>query len=492
MHIVDRIADLEVPEDDIVIFRPATHRLAMNSHMASWALLTPRQDDLLCSLARRIPPVVDGGAYRSKRELDLDLAHLVLNYLVYMPGWKPAEVVPQNDLKVVYYAITEGCNLRCPYCYASSEKALPGELTTDEALGLMNQIADMGASTVVFTGGEAMMRRDLFDIVRHARAAGLRTNIITNGTFIRKIETARTMAEIFDRVTVSVDGATAEQHEPTRGRGTFAKVIKALELLNEAGVEPVINHVVTADNAEHIAEVAALGERFRINHVRAQFHSDLGRAKFDDLSFGWHDYLKTDYFMWTSPNAKHLLGDALKSIKPCSVKANCGMGGHEIYVNSLGNVYPCKLVTGQGDLAGNVRAAALKDLFASPVLAELRESTVFDGTVHTDCSRCYIKGACGGGCRAYHMAMSGDLRKNSRRLCRILRHSQLSAVWRQLGVGPEVGDDPGAYIPFRPADGSVHPVYEDWRAEAPAAEPPAGGPPVAARRRLLPVVGVSS
>jgi hypothetical protein len=99
--------------------------------------------------------------------------------------------------------------------------------------------------------------------------------------------------------------------------------------------------------------------------------------------------------------------------------------------------------------------------------------------VHTDCERCYIKGACGGGCRAFHMARSGDLKRNSRALCRILRHSQISTIWRALGADRELIEDPGAFVPIRPFDGSVHPVYEDWRGEQ--------APP-----RLLPIVGVSA
>jgi radical SAM protein with 4Fe4S-binding SPASM domain len=491
MRIVDQIDGLTVPAD-VVIFRTATRRLAMNAHLASWALLTPRQDDLLCELARGIRPTVSKtGSYRSSRELDLDLAHLVLNYLVYTPGWEPGDITPKVSLSVVYYAITDGCNLRCPYCYDSSERKLPGELGHEDSLRLMEQIAETDASAVVFTGGEPMMRRDLFDVVRHARSLGLRTNIITNGTYVRNIEIATTMAELFNRVTVSVDGGTAERHEATRGRGTFAKVIRALELLNKAGVTPVINHVVTSENVDHLNEVAGLGERFRIRHVRVQHHSDLGRGKDDHLTFEWADYLKTDDFMWTEPNAKYLIDDSVRAVKPCAIKGNCGMGGDEIYVNSLGNVYPCKLVTGLGELAGNIRNTTLAELFQAPSMKELRDSTVYGGSVHTDCSRCYIKGACGGGCRAFHMARSGDLRKNSRQLCRILRHSQISIIWRSLGADRALIEDPGAFVPIRPADGTVHPAYEDWRTEQPRVKPTKPVGP-AGSRRLLPVVGVRS
>lgn len=493
MHIVDQIGKLRVPDDDIVLFRTATRRLAMNSRLASWAQLSPRQDALLCALAtgESTAALSDlGDSYASKRELDRDLAHLVLNFLVYMPGWKPSEVAAKAKLNVVYYAITDGCNLRCPYCYDASERRLPGELSHAESLKLMDQIAEAGAHTVVFTGGEPMMRRDLFDVVRRAREAGLKANIITNGTYIRNIEIARTMASLFGLVTVSVDGGVAERHESTRGRGTFAKVIRALTLLNEVGIAPVINHVITNENVGYIDEVAGLGERFRIKHVRVQWHSNLGRAQWDRLGWDWDDYMKSEEFMWTHPHAKHLIDDSKTAVKPCVVKGNCGMGGNEIFVSSLGNLYPCKLVRGLGDLAGNIREATVAELFATPVLTEMRESTPFGGSVHTDCRRCYIKGACGGGCRAFHMAQSGDIRKNSRQFCRMLRHSQISTIWRSLGADKAVIDDPGAFVPIR-LDGSVHPVYEDWRTDKPRAKFAELAEPVQARR-LLPIVGVSA
>lgn len=492
MHLTDQIDDLRVP-DDIVLFRSAKHRLGLNSLLASWAALTPEQDELLCALADRSNPRYGEVLARPPRELARDLAHLVLHYLVYLPDWDPQPTVPEIALKMVYYAITDGCNLRCPYCYASSEKALPGELTHEQSLKLMDEIAACGATTVIFTGGEPMLRKDLFDVVRYARSLGLRTNIITNGTLVRNIEIAQTMSEIFDFVTMSIDGGTAEQHEATRGKGTFAKTMKALELLNEVGVEPVINHVVSADNVDLLEDVAEIGAKYRVKQIRMMQHSDLGRAKDDDLQFGWRDYMKTHDFMWTHPSAKHMASDhTLAKLKPCSIKGNCGMGGNEIYINSLGNVYPCKLVTGIGELAGNVKNTSLMEIFGSPVLKEMRTSTVFGGSIHTDCERCYIRGACGGGCRAYHMARTGDISKNSRHFCRILRHTQVSMLWAAQGIGKEVLiDDPDAYVPIRPHDGSVHPVYEDWRNE-PVPDVPVSPAAPSSPRMSLPIVGVSS
>jgi radical SAM protein with 4Fe4S-binding SPASM domain len=460
--------DLVVP-DDLVYFRQGGLRLVTNPGLASWCLLGEAEAAVLTALARRAPL-----ADCRTASVERTLARLVLNWIVYLPGHVPSVRAPEPRLTTVYYAVTDGCNLRCPYCYASSEKCLPGELTTAESMDLIDQIAGMGVSYLIFTGGEPMLRKDLFDLVEHARDRGLRVNIITNATMIRTPQIARRFADLFTTVTVSIDGGTAEVHERTRGKGTFAKTANALRLLNQAGVAPMINHVVTPENVDALEKVAEFVDDLRIERVRLINHSDLGRGVTDGYDFGWSDFMRIQEFCWTNPKAGKLLPEGPKATKPCSLKGNCGMGGNEIYVDSLGDVYPCKLVTKQIHRAGNVRHKPLAELFAAPVLADMRTSTVFSGDRLADCRKCYIRGACGGGCRAYHMAETGDINRNGRHLCRILRHSMVSSLWLANGAsGADLARDQDEMLrPYLIKDDSVHPVYEDWKS---------------AGRRLLPL-----
>ncbi|GAA0687469.1 hypothetical protein GCM10010193_46770 [Kitasatospora atroaurantiaca] len=470
MKLLEQWDDLVVPED-LVYFRHDEDRLVTNPELAAWCLLNESEAGVLGSLARRVAP---DPSWADTAGLERTLAKLVLNWIVYLPGRRPVVRAPEPQLTTVYYAITDGCNLRCPYCYASSEKALPGELNTAESLDLVDQIADMGVQQMIFTGGEPMLRRDLFEVAQHARDRGLAVHMITNGTTIRKLETAQRVADIFTLVTVSVDGGTAELHERTRGKGTFARTANGLRLLNQAGVIPTINHVVTPDNVDALDRLCEFVDDLKINRVRLMYHSDLGRAATDGYDFGWTEFQRTQEFFWTHPMADKLLPEGPRASKPCSIKGNCGMGGNEIYVNSLGDVYPCKLVTEQIHKAGNIRTQRLTELFAHPLLADMRRNSVFSGDNLQDCRRCYIRGACGGGCRAYHMAETGDVHRNGRHLCRILRHSMVSSLWQANGVtGRELSTrQDEMFRPHLVRDDSVHPVYEDWK--------PAG-------RRLLPL-----
>lgn len=459
--LVASLTPSSVPQD-LVYFRDGPRNLVVNPEMGAWQLLDNTELSVLQALSRG-KPLPHGGDLRDERVL----AKLVMRRLVYLPGSKPELKQVDAPVNLVYYAITEGCNLRCPYCYASSEKKRPGEMTTEESMRLVDQAADMGAKTMVFTGGEPMMRRDLFDIASRALSLGMKCNIITNATLIRNPTIAKRVADTFSKITISVDGGTAQTHERTRGRGTFAKTVAALRMLNEIGVRPSLNHVVTEENVAELSAMAELLSDIDVAGVRLMQHTGLGRGASDNSTFGWAEYQQTHRFVWTDPRINNLLPDGPIGARSADIRINCGLGGNEIYVNSLGEVYPCKLVTGKGHKVGNVRDATLRELFGMPLLVDLRSNAVFAGDNLKDCRRCYIRGACGGGCRAYHLANTGDLKRNSRSLCRMLRHQMITSMWVGAGAGRStlLDNDAEAFRPLLVRTDEQHPVYEDWKAE---------------------------
>ncbi|MEU8269405.1 StsB family radical SAM/SPASM domain sactipeptide maturase [Sphaerisporangium sp. NPDC049002] len=454
---------IDVPED-LTYFVHDDDFMVVNPQVGGRCVLSAREFGVLSALARS-QASGEPAPLEETDETERTLAKLILSWVVYYDGRRPTVKVKEPPLRQVYYAITDGCNLRCPYCYASSEKCLPGELNTAESLHLVDEIADFGTEILVFTGGEPMLRKDLFQIVEHSNQRGLKSNIVTNATMIRKPETARRFAELFGSVTVSVDGGTAETHDRTRGAGSFAKTYRALRLLNEAGVVPKINHIVTSDNIDELEDFALFVEGLDVHSIRLMYHNNLGRGVTDEYDFGWQDHMRIQEITWTSPAAGKLSPDGPKPMSPCSVRASCGMGGNEIYINSLGDVYPCKLVTGRSHYAGNVRRQSLAETFASPVLRDMRNSSVFGGDFHSDCAKCYIKSSCGGGCRAAHMAESGDLRRNSRHQCRILRHGIATQLWLEAGVRASELTKKNVEMttPRLVVNGDIHPVFDDWK-----------------------------
>lgn len=461
---VDR---LQVPAD-LTYFKHNGCFLVINPLVGGRCVLTEEEFGTL----RTLSDPLKSGQLDLKNGVRRLLSKLVLNWIVYIDGNRPNLDFDEVQLSQVYYAITDGCNLRCPYCYASSLKRRPGELSTAESLEVIDQIAMMGAKQVIFTGGEPTLRKDLFAIVEHALDLGLTANIITNGTLIKNAATAQKFASLFNMVTISVDGATAASHDKTRGAGSFASTCRALRLLNAQGVVPQINHLVTSDNVEAVEEFATFMDDFEIGAIRLMSHNDIGRGAEDDSSFGWKDHLKLQDISWTSSVANKINPDVPKPYNPCTVRGNCGMGGNEIYIDSTGNVYPCKLVTEKSHHAGNVREQSLKEIFDHPLLRGMRKSTVFEGEFHSDCRKCYIRSSCGGGCRATHMSETFNIERNSRNYCRILRHGIIARMWQEVGVERKelAAGNLEMTKPYLVRTGEVHSVFFDWKSQAAAPE----------------------
>lgn len=467
---------LSVPED-LTYFAHNNCYLVVNPQNGGRCILNTFEFSVLKKLANS----KSNTQLEETKEVDRALAKLVLNWIVYHNGKPPKIKIIEPRLTQVYYAITDGCNLRCPYCYASSEKRLAGELNTSESLKLVSQIADFGVDLIVFTGGEPLLRKDLFQIVQHANQSGLKSNMITNATMIGTPTMAQQIAELFKSVTISVDGGTAKTNDRTRGVGAFAKTANALHLLNQAGVVPHINHIVTSDNICELDEFTRFIEEFEVGSIRLMNHNKLGRGVSDGSNFGYEDHVKLMRFKWTSPAAGKLLPDGPKPLNQCTIRGNCGMGGNEIYINSVGDVYPCKLVTENSHFAGNVRRQSLAEIFDNPLLRSMRNSTVFGGEYHADCSRCYVRATCGGGCRATHMTESLDLRRNSRHQCRILRDGVAIQLWLEAGGTASLDldkNDRELTTPRLVIDDHIHPVFNDWKDDLNAI-------PVGARRSVV-------
>ena len=145
---------------------------------------------------------------------------------------------------VVFWNLTARCNLRCVHCYlgAGPDSSTTGELTTPEALALLDELAAVRAPVVLFSGGEPLLRPDLEELAAHARSLGLATALSTNGTLITPEVAARLRDAGFEYVGISLDGESAETHDALRrmpgelrpGRGGDAALRRGRDPLRPA------------------------------------------------------------------------------------------------------------------------------------------------------------------------------------------------------------------------------------------------------------------
>lgn len=162
----------------------------------------------------------------------------------------------------VVWEATQRCNLRCAHCHAhGGARSADGELTTAEARELIRQVAQSGVRTFVFSGGEPLLRRDLFDLLEFARSVGLRLFLATNGLLVDE-DAARRLRELQVGVVIGLDAMEPAIHDEIRGLpGAWEGATRSVELCAREGLYFHLNVVATGANLEEVDRVIAYGDR---------------------------------------------------------------------------------------------------------------------------------------------------------------------------------------------------------------------------------------
>ncbi len=165
----------------------------------------------------------------------------------------------EDKKPVVVWNCTRSCNLKCVHCYSQSEnRRYEGELSTEEGKRLMDALARFGAPVVLFSGGEPLMRPDIYDLVHYARSRGLRAVLSTNGTLITPEAAARLKELDLSYVGVSIDGM-----EPVNDRfrgvdGAFRRALDGIRACRAAGLKVGLRFTINRRNVGEIPAVFKL------------------------------------------------------------------------------------------------------------------------------------------------------------------------------------------------------------------------------------------
>ncbi len=166
----------------------------------------------------------------------------------------------KNELRLVAWETTRNCNLACVHCRASATMGPhEGELSTSEALRLLDQIAEIGKPIIILTGGEPLLRSDMFDIARHGTDLGMRMVMAVNGTLITETVAQQLVDAGIQRISVSLDGSSPETHDRFRQvQGAFEGTLRGIDLLKKVGMEFQINTTITKTNLDQIPKIQEL------------------------------------------------------------------------------------------------------------------------------------------------------------------------------------------------------------------------------------------
>lgn len=191
---------------------------------------------------------------------------------------------------VVVFNCTHKCNLACRHCYAASDAALDKhELSSDKAMQLIDELAGMGTSVVLFSGGEPLMRDDIFDLVAHAKQKNISPVLSTNGTLITR-QAAETFASIgLNYIGVSIDAAEPQANDDfRRWNGAFEMARQGIINAHTAGIRTGLRFTMTRHNINHIPAIFALTEELHINRICFYHLVPVGRANDSLAPDYWH------------------------------------------------------------------------------------------------------------------------------------------------------------------------------------------------------------
>lgn len=300
----------------------------------------------------------------------------------------------ERGLKYVYLTLTDECNLSCRYCYAK-ERIKTSSLSVQKWYGFIDRLLTLSSPLIfTFTGGEPLLVPYLFDLATYIKERDSSCILLTNGTKINSIETAKRIAECFELVKVSADSHRPEINSQLRGQGTLDKVVAAVDLLDKAKANYTIVATVTKLNKKDIDEFA----QYFNNRVYFQPLYRMGSAKNDSqLIISGDEYYEaltgTGLFKYLSNYHRNIHSYRGKPSK------RCAMATEELSIGPDGDLYPCHMLHYPELKVGNMESGeCVADMYKkSKVLSYLRTLTV-DSI--PQCTDCCVRNFCAGGCRA--------------------------------------------------------------------------------------------
>ncbi len=169
---------------------------------------------------------------------------------------------------VVVWNSTQRCNLHCVHCYSNSENKLyPNELTTKQAKEFVKDLVDFGVPVLLFSGGEPLMRHDLFEVAKFATSNGIRAVLSTNGTLITEATAKELKTAGFSYIGVSIDGIEDTNNKFRGSPNAFKAAIQGIRNCKEAGVKPGLRFTVTKYNYPDLTKIFDLIEKEQIPRV---------------------------------------------------------------------------------------------------------------------------------------------------------------------------------------------------------------------------------
>jgi radical SAM protein with 4Fe4S-binding SPASM domain len=334
---------------------------------------------------------------------------------------------------VVVWNVCLHCNMTCPHCYAAAVSTpCPTDLTTAEGFDLLEQLAACGVRTVIFSGGEPLMRDDLFELLGRARSLGLASQLSTNGVLVDEATAARLAAAGVGYVGISIDGVAAFNDAYRGAQGGHDAAIRGLRLARAAGMRIGMRMTLTRRNVDQLEAmvqeaIEVEADRFYVSHL---LYSGRGyRMSGDDLPrataraalrdlfrlaenlllrgegprivTGSNDSDGVFFLQWIE---RRYGAEAARPVR-LLLRARGGNSAGEriLNVDSRGRVHPDQFW--RSALLGDVRRQRFAEILRHPLRQQLRNRL---DHLEGRCARCSERELCRGSHRERALAIEGD------------------------------------------------------------------------------------
>ncbi len=332
----------------------------------------------------------------------------------------------QESLRIIFWETTAGCNLECVHCrrLEVSRELSKSDLTTEEGRALISSIAEFAKPILVLSGGEPLMRPDIFLLAQHARQSGLATALATNGTLITRAVAREIKNADISRVSISIDGADDKTHDAFRKiPGSFDQALQGIRHLKECGISVQINCTIARHNVKQLEALFNLAETLGADafHIFMLVPVGCGVEIADDQMLSAEQYERVlNHFydlskrstihtkVTCAPHYQRIIRQRAKgerlTLQATGMEASsrgCLAGSGICFISHQGEVFPCGYLPIS---AGNIRTQPFAEIWQNAeVFRKLRDPNLLKGK----CGRCEYRRVCMG-CRARAFAATAD------------------------------------------------------------------------------------
>ena len=328
--------------------------------------------------------------------------------------------------RLIAWEVTRRCNMNCRHCRAGAcDIEYPGELSTVECKKVLDNIASFAKPIIILTGGEPMMRGDIFELAAYGKSLGLRMVMAPCGHYVNSESVAKMVESGIECISLSIDSSTAAGHDDFRGTpGAFDIVLAAAKAAKEGGLDFQVNTTVTRDNIGELADIMKLARSLgavtfnpfllvATGRAQQMAGSELSPQQYEE-TLQWLSEVETakmairvtcgpQYQRIIRQNGSFAGGAAGHGAGGMASGAGCMGGKSFAFISHVGSVQICGfLENSAGSLKDNDLDFA--DIWQnSSFLKQIRDVDGYKGK----CGTCQFRKVCGG-CRARAFAATGD------------------------------------------------------------------------------------